>query len=118
MADCLFCKIVNGEIPSEKVYEDEYMIVFKDIAPKAEIHLVGTPKLHFKNISEFTAKKPGVASHFVAKMSELGVEKSGGNSKNFEGQFKLLFNTGEKAGQTIFHVHAHILAGTGLETLC
>ncbi|MDR0951014.1 MAG: HIT domain-containing protein [Candidatus Ancillula sp.] len=110
MTDCLFCKIAKGEIPSDIVYQDEKMIVFKDINPQAEVHLVGIPREHYINIVELTHENITLAQYFLSKMAEVGSKMSGGNGID-NGQFKLLFNTGEKIGQSVFHVHAHILAG-------
>ena len=85
--DCLFCKIIAGEIPSEKVYEDDATYAFKDINPKAKVHVLIVPRKHYAKIAD----------------------------QEFHGAFRLIFNTGIDAGQTVFHVHAHVLTGEKLD---
>lgn len=106
MKDCLFCKIIAGEIPSTKVYEDEHWFAFRDISPCAPIHVLLIPKIHVKNILDFTEETPTYFSNFfliVKKIAEQeGLEESG---------FRLVMNTGEQSGQTVFHFHAHIIGG-------
>ena len=89
--DCLFCKIIAGEIPSEKVYEDDATYAFKDINPKAKVHVLIVPRKHYANVAERIA------------------------DQEFHGAFRLIFNTGIDAGQTVFHVHAHVLTGEKLD---
>ncbi|WP_301860119.1 histidine triad nucleotide-binding protein [uncultured Megasphaera sp.] len=106
MDDCLFCKISKGEIPSTKVYEDDDFYAFKDIAPVAPVHVLVIPKKHIANIASLTEADADVAGKMlfaiqkVAKL--LGLDKDG---------YRVVFNTGEKAGQTVLHMHAHILGG-------
>lgn len=107
--DCLFCKIIKGEIPADIVYQDEYMMVFKDINPKAPIHLVAIPKEHHQNLSNFTHKNPEKASHYIKTITDVAEKNSKNNAYN------IVFNTGSEAGQTIFHVHGHILIGGKFE---
>ena len=92
--DCLFCKIIAGEIPSEKVYEDDATYAFKDINPKAKVHVLIVPRKHYANVAEVAQK--------IA-------------DQEFHGAFRLIFNTGIDAGQTVFHVHAHVLTGEKLD---
>ena len=106
MNDCLFCKIVKGEIPSEKVYEDEDVLCFKDINPVAPIHILVIPKKHIANLLEVT-KEDG---KLIAKIYEiinklakdLNIEKDG---------FRVVTNCGKDAGQEVMHLHFHMLAG-------
>ncbi len=104
--DCLFCKIVNGEIPSEFLYEDDAFIVFRDIKPHAPVHLLIVPKRHIRSINDLTAEdsKTLADMFMVAKeMAKLeGVDKSG---------YKLLFNVEKGGGQVIFHLHLHLMGG-------
>ena len=106
MKDCLFCKIIAGEIPSTKVYEDEHWFAFRDISPCAPIHVLLIPKIHVKNILDFTEETSTYFSNFfliVKKIAEQeGLEESG---------FRLVMNTGEQSGQTVFNFHAHIIGG-------
>jgi histidine triad (HIT) family protein len=103
--DCLFCKIINGEIPSEKVYENEYVYCFKDIAPIAPIHYLIIPKEHISGASEITAEN----SHLVAKVFEAAAEIA--KNEGIENGFRIITNCGDDAGQTVKHLHFHLLAG-------
>lgn len=97
MSDCLFCKIAAGEIPSNKVYEDEVCYAFHDIAPQAPTHFLVIPKAHIGSVSEVTADNSGVVAHIfevIAKLSkELGLES-----------YRVVSNIGEQAGQSVFHL--------------
>lgn len=104
MKDCIFCKIINKEIPSEKVYEDEKVLAFKDINPAAPIHILIIPKQHFENVLEVEDKQV-IADIFSAidkVAKELGIEKDG---------FRIINNCGKDAGQEVMHIHFHLLAG-------
>jgi histidine triad (HIT) family protein len=102
--DCLFCKIVAGEIPADVVASSDTAIAFRDIAPKAPVHVLVVPKEHYPDVPAFAATDAeGLAS--VIGLAD------GVASELADGQYRLIFNTGPKAGQTVFHVHAHLLAG-------
>lgn len=107
MADCLFCKIAAGEIPSNKVYEDDKVLVFHDIDPKAPTHLLVIPKEHIESCGAITPENsPLVAYLFevIAKVTEqLGIR-----------EFRVVSNCGATAGQSVFHLHFHVLAGRDL----
>lgn len=103
--DCLFCKIIEGKIPSQKVYEDDKMLVFKDIEPKAKVHLLAIAKDHFKLLSDMDEKRAELLKHMLKKIPQIA-EKAG--CKN---GYRLVINQGEDAGQTVFHLHIHILGG-------
>ncbi|MBQ1556013.1 MAG: histidine triad nucleotide-binding protein [Aeriscardovia sp.] len=105
--DCIFCKIVAGEIPSQKVYEDESVLAFKDIHPMAKVHVLIVPKKHFKNVEEISASDPDLLAHIVEVASKIANEK-------YDGSYRLVFNTGLDVGQTVFHAHAHVLTGEKL----
>jgi histidine triad (HIT) family protein len=104
--DCLFCKIVNREIPSEFLYEDDTYVVFKDINPAAPVHLLLVPKKHIRSINDITpVDKDLLAGLFlIAKdmAKEQGINESG---------YKLLFNVEKGGGQEIFHIHLHLIGG-------
>lgn len=104
--DCLFCKIVNREIPSEFLYEDDAYVVFKDINPAAPVHLLLVPKKHIRSINDLNPEEGDVISglFMVAKemAREQGVNESG---------YKLLFNVEKGGGQEIFHLHLHLIGG-------
>lgn len=102
--DCLFCKIIAGDIPSEKVYEDDVVYAFKDINPKAAFHALVVPKDHYRDVADLATKSPETLAHMATVAQKLSDDV-------FHGNFRLIFNTGEDAGQSVFHVHAHVLSG-------
>ncbi|MGP9536831.1 histidine triad nucleotide-binding protein [Brachybacterium sp. AOP43-C2-M15] len=101
--DCVFCKIVAGEIPSERVHEDERVIAFADLHPQAPVHVLVVPREHRRDVTELAAD-PALLAHTVQVAAQVAGARA-------DGDFRLVFNTGESAGQTVFHVHAHVLAG-------
>ena len=105
MNDCLFCKIVKWEIPSTKVYEDELCYVFNDIAPTAPVHFLAIPKEHIASAAEITPENSAVVAHIfevIAKLSkDMGMTDG----------FRVVSNCGESAGQTVHHLHFHVLSG-------
>ena len=104
MSDCLFCKIAAGQIPSSKVYEDELCYAFYDIAPQAPTHFLVIPKAHIGSVSEISGENSAVVAHIfevIAKVTaELGLDS-----------YRLVSNIGEQAGQSVFHLHFHVLGG-------
>ncbi|MBQ3563174.1 MAG: histidine triad nucleotide-binding protein [Clostridia bacterium] len=103
--DCLFCKIVSGEIPSTKIYEDETVYAFADIAPQAPFHAVIVPKMHIKCADEITEEN----SFVVAKIFEAAAKIA--KAENLEKGYRIVNNCGEEGGQTVGHLHFHLLAG-------
>ena len=106
--NCIFCKIIKGEIPSSKVYEDEKMLVFKDIEPKAKVHLLAIGKEHFKLLSEMDEERAELVKYMLEKVPHIAKENG------CENGYRLIINQGEDAGQTVFHLHIHILGGEPL----
>ena len=104
MDDCLFCKIIKGEIPSTKIYEDEFVYAFADIAPQAPFHAVIVPKVHITSAAEINESN----SLYTAKIYEA-VAKIAKN-ENLENGFRVVTNCGEDGGQTVGHLHFHLLA--------
>ncbi|MDR1033823.1 MAG: HIT domain-containing protein [Bifidobacteriaceae bacterium] len=100
--DCLFCKIGAGELPAEKVYEDDKYLGFKDINPKAKVHILLIPKSHTKDIVELAVIDEKALSEMAVIAKEIANENS-------NGEFRFFFNTGKSAGQVVFHTHAHIM---------
>ena len=104
MSDCLFCKIAAGEIPSNKVYEDDLCYAFYDIDPQAPTHFLVIPKAHIASAASVTSENSAVVGHIfevIAKVTkDLGIES-----------FRVVSNIGEQAGQSVFHLHFHVLAG-------
>lgn len=107
--NCLFCKIIKGEIPSAKVYEDENMLVFNDIEPKANVHLLAVPKTHFATLSEADSEGAAILAHIFKKIPEVAAANGCQNG------YRLVINQGEDAGQTVHHLHVHILGGQPLD---
>ncbi len=103
--DCLFCKIINGEIPSTKVYEDDYVYCFKDINPITPVHYLVIPKEHISGASEITAENSAVVAKIFEAIAKI--TKAEGISDGF----RVVTNCGENAGQTVHHLHFHLLAG-------
>lgn len=108
MNDCLFCKIIAGEIPSTKVYEDDLVYVFKDINPAAPIHYLLIPKEHIADASEITTENSHLVAHIFEVIAKLAKEL------NLENGFRVVNNCGKDAGQTVFHMHFHLIAGREL----
>ena len=106
--DCLFCKIVAGEIPSTKVYEDDKVLVFKDIQPIAPIHWLIIPKTHIKSVDEITSENSEIVSYIFEVASKLAKEHNLGNG------YRIITNCGDDAGQSVKHLHFHLLAGTNM----
>ena len=105
---CIFCRIIKGEIPANKVYEDDKMLVFKDLAPKAKTHLLAVPKTHYKLLSEMSGEEASTLSYILAKIPQIAKENGCNNG------YRLIINQGDDAGQEVFHLHIHILGGEKL----
>jgi len=107
--DCIFCNIIKGEIPSEKVYEDDYVYAFKDINPVAPVHVLIVPKTHISSINEITEENSGCISKIYESAAKIaadcGIAEEG---------YRIISNCGEGAGQTVFHIHFHLLGGRDL----
>ncbi len=101
----IFERIVAREIPADILFEDDRIIAFRDIAPKAPVHLLVVPKTaQYENVAQLAAGDPGLLAAIVATADTLAQEQS-------NGEYRLVFNSGQSAGQTVFHVHAHVLSG-------
>lgn len=101
----IFSKIIDREIPADIVFENDRLIAFRDIAPQAPVHVLIVPKrADFANVVDLAVGDPALLAEIVATAKNLAAEHA-------DGDFRLVFNTGENAGQTVFHVHAHLLAG-------
>ena len=109
MTDCLFCKIVAGEIPATVVHSDEAVLAFRDVNPQAPLHVLVIPRVHHANLADVAAADPALVGAMVAAAGTIaaaeGVDTSG---------YRLIANTGPDSGQTVFHAHLHLLAGHGL----
>ena len=110
MDNCLFCKIIAGEIPSTKVYEDDKILAFRDIAPQAPTHILVIPKEHISGVDGLNAENSAVVSHIFAKIAEIAKNEGLSNG------YRVVSNVGEDGGQTVRHLHFHILGGKKLNT--
>ncbi|MDR3215819.1 MAG: histidine triad nucleotide-binding protein [Clostridiaceae bacterium] len=108
MSDCIFCRIIAGEIPSPRLYEDEKMIVIRDINPQAPMHLLLIPKEHYPNIAEMTAKQATTLARCLRTFAKLA------DGFGLSGGFRIISNKGADACQTVNHLHIHILGGEKL----
>ena len=105
MSDCLFCKIIAGDIPSTKVYEDETVYAFRDIAPQAPTHILVIPKTHLASVNQVTAENSGVVAHIFEVIPKIAA------AEGLTGGYRVVSNCGSDAGQTVHHLHFHILGG-------
>lgn len=108
MSDCLFCKIIAGDIPSTKVYEDELVLAFRDIAPQAPTHILVIPKEHIASVAEINEKNSAVVSHIFEVIAKIAKDEG------LSGGYRVVSNCGDDAGQTVHHLHFHILGGKKL----
>lgn len=106
MSDCLFCKIIEGEIPCDKVYENDQVIAFRDVNPQAPTHILVIPRKHISTVNDLTAADKNIVGEMLlaaqAVAKQEGIEESG---------YRLVMNCNEGAGQTVFHIHLHVLGG-------
>jgi len=106
-ADCLFCKIVAGEIPADVVASNDRAIAFKDIDPQAPVHVLVVPREHHGDVSVLAASDPELLAAVVGLADQVAGELA-------DGQYRLIFNSGPRAGQSVFHVHGHVISGAQL----
>ena len=106
-ADCLFCKIGRGEIPSKRVHEDEDCFVFEDIAPRAPMHLLVCPREHIDSLAALEKRHEATMGHLMRVAARLARERG-------HDSFRTVMNTGAGAGQTVFHLHVHLLGGRSM----
>lgn len=108
MSNCLFCAIAAGDVPADKVIETEELVVFRDIDPQAPSHVLAIPKTHYANVGELAAANPNLAGQLLNQLALVGA------SEGLVEGFRVVFNTGPAGGQTVDHVHAHLLGGRQL----
>ena len=109
MENCLFCKIIAGDIPSTKVYEDETVLAFRDIAPMAPTHILVIPKAHISSVAEITGDNSSVVAHIFEVIPAIA------KAEGLENGYRVVSNCGDDAGQTVHHLHFHILGGKKLD---
>lgn len=105
MSDCIFCKIVSGEIPSRKLYEDDTVLAYYDINPQAPVHFLVIPKEHIESIAAITPENSAVVAHCAEVIAKLAAEL------DLKDGFRVVSNVGKHAMQTVKHLHFHVLAG-------
>ncbi len=103
--DCIFCKIASGEIPSTKVYEDDTVVAFNDLDPQAPVHVLIIPKTHISSMAQINAENSGVVAHIFEVAAIIAKEKG------LENGFRVVSNCGESAGQSVMHLHFHLMGG-------
>ena len=108
MTNCLFCKIIAGDIPSTKVYEDDTVLAFRDIAPQAPTHILVIPKCHIPSVDGITAENSAVVAHIFEVIPQIA------KAENLVNGYRVVSNCGSDAGQTVPHLHFHILGGRQL----
>ena len=104
MEDCLFCKIAAGQIPSDKVYEDDTVYAFRDINPQAPTHVLVIPKEHIRSVSQISAENSAVVAHIFEIIAKLAKEQG-------MESYRVVSNIGDQAGQSVHHLHFHVLSG-------
>ncbi|MFI7315844.1 histidine triad nucleotide-binding protein [Streptomyces venezuelae] len=107
-SDCLFCKIVAGEVPATVVRETETTVAFRDINPQAPTHVLVIPKAHHPDAASLAAAEPAIAADVLREAGEVAAQEKADS-------YRIVFNTGSGAGQTVWHAHAHVLGGRGLQ---
>ncbi|MBT3738266.1 MAG: histidine triad nucleotide-binding protein [Candidatus Marinimicrobia bacterium] len=110
MDKCLFCKIINGDIAAKKVYENEHIIAFNDIDPKAPVHILVIPKKHIRSINELNSSDINLAGEIILAAKKIAKDQ-GIDSKGF----RVVFNTNDDGGQTVYHIHMHIMGGRQMQ---
>ncbi|MBA2736474.1 MAG: histidine triad nucleotide-binding protein [Pyrinomonadaceae bacterium] len=106
MSDCIFCKIIAGEIPSAKIYEDEICVAFNDLSPQAPTHLLIIPREHFDSLDKAESRHKETLGHLLLTAAEIAREK--GFAEN---GYRVVINTNRNGGQTVYHLHVHLLGG-------
>ena len=110
MADCIFCKIANGNIPAKKVYEDDMVLAFNDISPEAPVHILVIPKKHIQSVNEINKENCEVIAHIFMVINKLVRELNIADTG-----YRIVNNCGEEGGQTVDHMHFHVLGGRCLQ---
>lgn len=109
MSDCLFCKILDGDIPCDKVYDNDHVIAFRDVNPQAPTHILVIPRQHISTVNDLTEDNKNIVGEMMLAAKQVakqeGMEETG---------YRLVMNCNEGAGQTVFHIHLHILGGRSL----
>jgi histidine triad (HIT) family protein len=105
MTDCLFCRIIKGEIPAKKVYEDDHIFAFEDVNPQAPTHVLIVPKKHIRGLKEAQAEDAELVGRLHLAAAEIG------RQRRIEDGYRTVLNVGAKSGQSVFHIHVHLIGG-------
>ena len=108
MNDCIFCKILNNEIPSDRVYEDEHVLAFRDIAPQTPVHIIVIPKEHIVSVADLNSENSLLAAKCLEAIAKIAA------IEGLKGGFRVISNSGPDSGQTVSHLHFHLLGGKPL----
>lgn len=108
VSECLFCAIVAGEIPADIVFRNDDVVAFRDISPQAPVHVLVVPTVHLRDIEEIALSDPPLAASMLEAATRVAEQEG------VSGSFRLVFNTGAQAGQSVFHAHAHVIGGRDL----
>ena len=108
-SNCLFCKIVSGEISGDIVYADDMTVAFRDLNPQAPTHILVVPRSHYASAAELAANEPATVADLVVTADKVAADDG------LEGGYRMVFNTGPDAGQTVFHTHVHVLGGRSMQ---
>ncbi|MBQ0004655.1 MAG: histidine triad nucleotide-binding protein [Clostridiales bacterium] len=109
MEDCIFCKLANGEIPTEMVYQDGLCACFRDAAPQAPVHLLLVPKVHIQSLNQLDVQESELMGHMMLKIKDIAAKEG------LENGYRVVINTGADGGQTVPHLHMHILGKRSLQ---
>lgn len=109
MSECLFCRIVSGDIPADIVLRTDAVVAFRDINPQAPVHVLVVPTEHHADVAALASGNPALVATLLDAVAEVA------RVEGVEGQYRLVFNTGERSGQSVFHVHGHILGGRDMK---
>ena len=109
MSDCLFCKIIAGEVPSASVYQDDSLVAFRDVNPQAPLHVLIVPRKHIASLNDLAPGDDALVGSMFRRAAALAKEHG-----HHERGYRTVFNTNREAGQTVFHIHLHLLAGRAL----
>lgn len=108
-ADCLFCKIVSGEIPGDIVHADDTTVAFRDVSPQAPTHVLVVPRSHYETAADLAANEPTTAADLLATAAQVAADEG------LAGGYRMVFNTGPDASQTVLHAHLHVLGGRSMQ---
>jgi histidine triad (HIT) family protein len=109
MSECLFCRIVAGEIPADEVMRTDEVVAFRDIAPQAPVHVLVIPAKHYPDAISMSTADPQLAGHLIKAATDVAT------AEGLEGGYRIVLNTGDDGGQTVHHVHAHVLGGRAMK---